>query len=308
MTKNDRTAWYSQLANDYPALSAKQQQAYLWALMRALVRLQCWRGDAIPAYLNRCKTRLQQVESEVENIWQSEHDAIAYWLEHLRAESRRHPTLRRRWAVVEQIRKRILLHNQRLIIRQVHRRPTYSLEIGDLIMEGNVGLMRALDLFDPRKAYRFSTYAHFWIEQSLLLALKQKTHTVRTPLSAINKAYQANKERDLLGTETMSNQKAFTDTLSLDDPDVILDLDHSDSRRAQEHSDNQRLVKEILRRLPDRLRQVLLLRYGVDQRDNVGYREIADQMGVSRERARQLEQEALAQLRNDLLSQNTEWQ
>lgn len=298
MMKNDRTAWYSQLANDYPALASDQQRAYLRALMRGIVRLQCWSSEQASTYLSRCKMRLHRVESGQEPIWQSEKDTIAYWLEHLRVASRTSPVLRRRVILVERLRKVILLHNQRLIIRQVNRRPTYSLEIGDLIMEGNVGLMRAVDLFDARKAYRFSTYAHFWIEQSILLALKQKTHTVRTPLSAITKAYQANKER-ALEHEIFTSQKVFTDTLSLDDPDILLDLDHSASCRPQEQSDNQRLVKEVLRRLPERLRQVLLLRYGVDQRDSVGYREIADQMGISRERARQLECEALAQLRQD---------
>lgn len=297
--KNDRTAWYSNIANDYPALTHVEQKRLLWSLLRGIVRLQCWSLDG-DSYLKRCREGLDAVINKDQPFWFTEHDSIAHWLEKQRPELATSPVLRRRYKVLQAVRQRILLHNQRLIIRQVHRRPNYSLEYGDLIMEGNVGLIRAVDLFDPRKAYRFSTYAHFWIEQAVMLALKQKTQTVRTPLSAITKAYQDHKEQVENG-QTSDMPSLFRENLSLDDPDLQVNLDafEATSRQPQEAVDNKRLVSEILRCLPDRLRQVLLLRYGVDQRDSVGYREIADQLGISRERARQLEQEALAQLRLD---------
>ncbi|MFY0664145.1 MAG: sigma-70 family RNA polymerase sigma factor [Natronospirillum sp.] len=302
--KNDRTAWYSNIANDYPALAHGEQKRLLWSLMRGIVRLQCWNNgnegqeNPKPGYLRHCREQLFAVVHADQPFWFNEPDNVAHWLETLRPALVSNPLLRRRYKVLHAVRQRILLHNQRLIIRQVHRRPNYSLEYGDLIMEGNLGLIRAVDLFDPRKAYRFSTYAHFWIEQAILLALKQKTQTVRTPLSAMTKAYQDHKTQIENG-EVSEMPSLFRDNLSLDDPDLQINLDtyHAESRRPQEAVDNKRLVGEILRRLPERLRQVLLLRYGVNQRDSVGYREIADQLGISRERARQLEQEALEHLR-----------
>ncbi|WLD59186.1 sigma-70 family RNA polymerase sigma factor [Salinispirillum sp. LH 10-3-1] len=297
--KNDRTAWYSNIANDYPALPHDEQKRLLWSLLRGVVRLQCWSGKK-EGYLQRCRIRLNAVVQDDQPFWFTENDNIAHWLEVQRPQLTANPVLRRRYKVLQAVRQRILLHNQRLIIRQVHRRPNYSLEYGDLIMEGNVGLIRAVDLFDPRKAYRFSTYAHFWIEQAIKLALKQKTQTVRTPLSAITKAYQDHKTQ-LENGDTSDMPSLFRDNLSLDDPDLQINLDahHASSRQPHEAVDNKRLVAEILRSLPERLRQVLLLRYGVDQRDSVGYREIADQLGISRERARQLEQEALTHLRRE---------
>lgn len=297
--KNDRTAWYSNIANDYPALPQAEQSRLLWSLMRGIVRLQCW-SETPDHYLYRCRTAVQAVSLDHQAIWFNEPDNIAHWLEKVRPHIAQHAVLKRRVKVLQAVRQRIILHNQRLIIRQVHRRPNYSLEYGDLIMEGNVGLIRAVDLFDPRKAYRFSTYAHFWIEQSILLALKQKTQTVRTPLSALTKAYQDHKAQSENGHQTPT-PSLFRENLSLDDPDTFVAMDQLTTMTTQPHEsvDNKRLVTKILHHLPERLRQVLLLRYGVDQRDSVGYREIAEQLGISRERARQLEQEALLQLRRE---------
>lgn len=297
--KNDRTAWYSNIANDYPALPQAEQSRLLWSLMRGIVRLQCW-SETPEHYLHRCRTAVQSVSLDHQAIWFNEPDNIAHWLEKVRPHIAQHAVLKRRVKVLQAVRQRIILHNQRLIIRQVHRRPNYTLEYGDLIMEGNVGLIRAVDLFDPRKAYRFSTYAHFWIEQSILLALKQKTQTVRTPLSALTKAYQDHKAQSENGYQTPT-PSLFRENLSLDDPDTFVAMDQLTTLTTQPHEsvDNKRLVTKILHHLPERLRQVLLLRYGVDQRDSVGYREIAEQLGISRERARQLEQEALLQLRRE---------
>ncbi len=253
-----------------------------------------------------CRHALRACLSGTTAIWQTEHDNIAWWLDQTAPAARQVPGLKRRRQQVKRLRDRILMHNQRLVIRLAHKKFPTGMEHSDLIMEGNLGLMRAVDLFDPRKNYRFSTYAHFWIDQAISLAMKQKSHTVRTPLSALNRAWQEQRDAQSAAREAGENDTLIPtqyptqrEALSLDDPDNQESFALEDQR--SEHPglqiDAKRLVDQLTRELPERLSQVIALRYGINQRDAVGYREIADQLGVSRERARQLEQEALRKLR-----------
>lgn len=299
---DDNVAWYSDMAARHPALDAERQRRLLRLLATTTVRVQCWDGD-VSTYLRRSREALQNYHAGTAPLWLSADDNHAAWLDLTKTAARQHPILLRRRRLMRKLRDQLLLHNQRMVIRIAHRKTPRGLDYGDLVMEGNVGLMRAVDLFDPRKNYRFSTYAHFWIEQSITLALKQKSHTVRTPLSALNRAWQDHKERQL---EVQANPErapqypnsyGFSETLSLDDPDTKDLINDEDSVRPHHHIDTRRLVEQLVKDLPDRLVQVLTLRYGIDQRDAVGYREIADQLGISRERARQLEHEALQQVR-----------
>lgn len=302
----DRVAWYSQLAAKHPALKSDVQSKALHRLMINVVRLQCWRNQPHTDYLADCRHALQLCLSATTPIWQTEQDTIAWWLDQTVCAASLHPVLCRRRRVVKRLRDRILLHNQRMVIRLAHKKRPTGMDYSDLIMEGNLGLMRAVDLFDPRKNYRFSTYAHFWIDQAISLAMKQKSHTVRTPLSALNRAWQEQKEavaeaRAKGGDETQIPvaYHAQRISVSLDDPDSAESAMLADERSVQPNLqiDARRLVDQLTEELPERLSQVIALRYGISQRDAVGYREIADQLGVSRERARQLEQEALKQLR-----------
>ncbi len=300
---DENAVWYSEMAARHPALPAAEQQRMLRVLGATAVRLQTWRSQGWPAYLADCREALRAFRSGTTPLWQTSRDSYAALLDETRESSLSHPGLARRWQLAKRLRERLLLHNQRMVIRIAHRKIPRGLDYGDLVMEGNVGLMRAVDLFDPRKNFRFSTYAHFWIEQSITLALKQKAHTVRTPLSALNKAWQEQKARqqDREGDQPVmpETHAGFRETLSLDDPDTHRLLQDEDSTTPQQQLDARRLVEQLTRDLPDRLNQVLALRYGIAQRDAVGYREIADQLGISRERARQLEHEALKRIRDD---------
>ncbi|MCH8551622.1 MAG: sigma-70 family RNA polymerase sigma factor [Natronospirillum sp.] len=294
------------MAARHPALPAEQQRRMLWQLANAAVRLQSWSGQPWSIYLRQCRETLRQFRNGEVPLWLTAQDSYAAWLADTEDDAEGHPGLARRRTRVLKLREKLLLHNQRMVIRIAHRKSPRGLDYSDLIMEGNVGLMRAVDLFDPRKNYRFSTYAHFWIEQSITLALKQKSHTVRTPLSALNRAWQERKalEQSHEGEDSAPTYAslgdgigAFRETLSLDDPDVTLHLQDEDSHLPQQQLDARRLVNQLTQDLPDRLLQVLALRYGIEQKDAVGYREIADQLGISRERARQLEHEALQRVR-----------
>lgn len=304
MMFDDSVAWYSDMAARHPALPPEQQRRMLWSLMVNVVRLQCWQGQPWSEYLRQCRQTLAACRAGSAPIWQTGQDSYAWWLQQTGTAS---PAgLNRRRDLVRSLRDRLLLHNQRMVIRIAHRKLPRGLDYGDLVMEGNLGLIRAVDLFDPRKNYRFSTYAHFWIEQAITLAIKQKGHTVRTPLSALNKAWKEQKEHREREIEMNRDRPqsgpawgGFSETLSLDDPDVSLHLSDEQSTQPQAQLDAQRLVAQLTRNLPERLHQVLALRYGIEQRDAVGYREIADQLGISRERARQLEQEALRMVRKD---------
>lgn len=294
---DEQRIWFSNLATEYPALPANRQRRLLFALTRVSVRLQAWETGLTPqAYLASARTAVRRLSDRSTPLWHTERDTHACWLAATEQDARHRTALGRRWRVLKALRELLLLHNQRMVIRIALRKIPQGMDHSDLVMEGNVGLMRAIDLFDPRKNYRFSTYAHFWIEQSISLALKQKGFTVRTPLSALQKAWD---ERGEPGTSDRQSRVLLSrETVSLDDPDASVQLGDDNGSQSFERLDSRRMVQQILDGLPERLRRVLTLRYGIDQRDAVGYREIADQLGISRERARQLEREALDRLRS----------
>ncbi len=293
---DEQRIWFSNMATEYPALSATRQRRLLFALIRLSARLQAWEsGLSTSAYLRRAREAVSALMDSQQPLWRTDRDTHACWLAFTEQDAQKCAALARRWKVLKSLRELLLLHNQRMVIRIALRKMPQGMDHSDLVMEGNVGLMRAIDLFDPRKNFRFSTYAHFWIEQSISLALKQKGFTVRTPLSALQKAWD---ERTESGTSDRQSRVLLSrDTVSLDDPDATVQLGDDNGTESFERIDSRRMVQQILDGLPDRLRRVLTLRYGIDQRDAVGYREIADQLGVSRERARQLEREALDRLR-----------
>ena len=205
-----------------------------------------------------------------------------------------------------------------------------SLAYLDLIQEGNLGLIRAIDRYDYRKGYKFSTYATYWIRQAITRAIADQSRTIRTPvhvveaLSKISKAksnlYQKlNRKPTLeeLAEETgldkekiITYTKASKNPLSLDKPlsededadmtDIIPDNNTVNPETAVLDSALTDSVKEILSTLSEREKRVIELRYGLDDGINHTLEDIGAQIGVTRERARQIEAAAMRKLRQPL--------
>ena len=220
-------------------------------------------------------------------------------------------------------RKRLIEKNLRLVVSVAKRYRGYGWPFEDLIQEGNIGLMKAVEKFDPDRGYRFSTYATWWIRQAVQRAVADKGRTIRVPVHMTEKIRKVSRAISELAVEferepteveiarrlgwdpeevrlTMS---AMPDATSLDQPvssedtaselgDFIEDEYTSDTPDTVMREMETAHLKEAIERLPERARYVLVRRYGLDDREPATLAELGDELEISRERVRQLQREA----------------
>lgn len=232
-------------------------------------------------------------------------------------------------------RQAMIEHNLRLVVSIAKTYMHRGLPLPDLIEEGNLGLMHALEKFEPLRGFRFSTYATWWIRQSVEKALMNQVRTVRLPVHVIREINQVLRARrfleQALGAEgrspdlediaslTGKSVEDVADALALAEHTTSLDaprdldpgsslLDFiSDDRSASpdqevEKSQLEEMLRNWLKNLKEDQRMVIVRRYGLDNQEPATLEGLAKQLGLSKERVRQIQQESLIKLKKHLSS------
>jgi RNA polymerase primary sigma factor len=289
--------------------------------------------DLVKAYLREIgRVALLTAELEVDLAKRIEAGLFATYKlsQHASGEAKIAAAMRRDLVEIEkdgEVAKRHLLEaNLRLVVSLAKRYQGRGLDLLDLVQEGNLGLVRAVEKFDYAKGYKFSTYATWWIRQALQRALADQGRTIRVPVHMAELITKVTRtRRDLtqsLGREPSSEEigepLAMTaekveeilrhgrDTLSLQAPvgddeavlgDFIHDVDSIDPQAAVETQMLHGQLSEVLDSLPERSAIVMRMRFGLDDGKPRTLDEVGRFLGLTRERIRQIERDTLAEIR-----------
>jgi RNA polymerase primary sigma factor len=225
-------------------------------------------------------------------------------------------------------RQRLIEKNLRLVVSVAKKYRGYGLPFEDLIQEGNIGLMKAVEKYDPDRGFRFSTYATWWVRQAVQRAVADKGRTIRVPVHMTEKIRKMARTYNELSAEfereptdeevaerlewtvdevrdvkdAMPDATSLNQSLTSDDDSSELGEFVEDERASDTPGTVMREMEtaqlgEAIERLPERNRYVLIRRYGLDDQDTATLAQLSDELGVSRERIRQLQREAERMLR-----------
>jgi RNA polymerase primary sigma factor len=224
-------------------------------------------------------------------------------------------------------REQMIKANLRLVVKIARDYEGIGLPLLDLINEGNIGLMKGVERFDPRKGAKLSTYASWWIKQSIKRALANQAKTIRLPVHVVDKVAHIRRaevklretfdrdptdeelahELDLDPRRIRQYRQASKAPVSLDAPigddaserisEIVADPNAAAPFDRLVQETDTRLVREVLATLDQRENRILALRFGLEDGTPKTLAEVGTQLGVTRERIRQIQEQALKKLR-----------
>lgn len=233
-----------------------------------------------------------------------------------------------------QARGQMIRSNLRLVISIAKRYANMGLSFSDLVEEGNIGLMRAVEKFNPDRGYRFSTYASWWIKQSIMRSLSNQGKTIRIPVYMYDVISKWRKVRDGLMQRLnrmptrkeiakmmnvpvykikeieniASRPSSLNAPVSLDGTAELIDLIQDDETHSPDIQIGELLkierIQKLLERLDERERRILILRFGLQNEEPHTLEEVAQEFAITRERVRQIEASALKKINGFLILEN----
>ncbi|NQT95124.1 MAG: RNA polymerase sigma factor RpoD/SigA [Candidatus Omnitrophica bacterium] len=226
-------------------------------------------------------------------------------------------------------RKKMVQANLRLVVNIAKRYSYTGVPMLDLIEEGNIGLMKAVKKYDPKRGFRFSTYAGWWIKQYIMRAIANQGKTIRVPVYMVEAILKYKKTIEMLthrlkripttkevaksmgmSLKKVSDvaQTAQTHPTSLETPigeedaGLFLELIEDESASAPDERMSEALrdqqIRKLIKDLPTRDRQILMLRFGIDKKKSLTLQEIAKHFKITKERVRQIEERAIKRLKD----------
>ena len=210
-------------------------------------------------------------------------------------------------------REQLITHNLRLALSIANKYRKSNLTMEDIIQESNIGLIKAVDRFDWRRGFKYSTYATFWIRQSIGRALDQKASLIRLPSdrSASLRAALRHSGGDSAGLDDenawlqrISTPTSLDKNIGDDGDSTLVDLIGDDAPSPEDHAlenDRKEMLRGLLDRLDPRAQVAVARRFGLIDGESHSYREVGEELGVTAEAARRLVKRAVDELREDAL-------
>jgi RNA polymerase primary sigma factor len=232
---------------------------------------------------------------------------------------------------------KLISANLRFVVNVAKKYQNQGLPLSDLISEGNIGLMNAIERFDPDKGYHFISYAVWWIRQAILKAICEKSRMIRLPLNRANELVQIEKAKKTIQSDKNEEPeiREIADAVNMDE-DHVTDLINisrdmvsletpvyaeKDSSilgdfvedKGYEHPEEEIIgkslkqdVNEVLQTLSEKEREIIQYRFGLNGRTPLSLKEIGDKYNLTKERIRQIEKKALKRLQHPKRSQYLE--
>lgn len=226
--------------------------------------------------------------------------------------------------------EKIVRANLRFVVNVAKKYQNHGIDLVDLISEGNIGLMTAIDRFDVTKGYHFISYAVWWIRQAILKAICEKSRAIRLPLNRANELVQIEKARKVVGSNKTEEQEIAEigqmlnmevehvreminisrDMVSLDAQveasengkntmgDFVEDTQYAAPEEAAMNDSMKRDISGVLETLKPNEAKVLRLRYGLDGDKPMSLKEVGDVCNLTKERIRQIEKRAIVRMQH----------